>query len=112
MRIAACALVLLACAGIATAATPRPTLQLAGTAQPVVKGTGFAKFEQLKLTAFARGGPLVRRIKAGRLGGFTVRLDAQFDSCAGGHLLQVFGPKSGLVRLKLSLRECPNLDLP
>ena len=107
MRALACALVFLAVAGVATAASSRPTLRLTSTADVVVHGTGFAKREQLKLTAVLRGGQIVRRVTASRLGAFTLRLNGRIDPCTGGHLVQVLGPKSGVVRLKLSLRECP-----
>jgi hypothetical protein len=112
MRAAITVLVVLLVAGVATAATSRPTLQLAPSGELVVRGTGFAQYERLRVTAFVRGGPLVRRVTASRLGTFSLRFDANRDGCTGGHLVQAFGPKSGLVRLKLSLRECPELVIP
>jgi hypothetical protein len=112
MRAFACALVLLAIAGVATAAGTRPTLRVASTGETVVHGLGFAKREQLKLTARIQGGTLVRRVTASRLGTFTVRLAGRVDPCTGGHVVQVLGPKSGLVRLKLPLRECPVPPIP
>lgn len=112
MRIGAIVFLLLAVAATAVAGGPRPTLQLANSPALVVRGAGFAKFEPVKLTAFVRGGPVVRRVTAGPLGGFTVRFDFQRDGCTGGHLIQAVGPKSGLVRLRMSLRECPELQIP
>lgn len=111
MRALALVVVFLALAGFASAATSRPTLQLASSPELVVRGTGFAKLERLKVTAFVGSGQLVRRVTASRLGRFSVQLDARSSAC-GGAVVQAFGPKSGLVRLKLSVRACPELAIP
>jgi hypothetical protein len=111
MRTVTFVVVFFVLAGLASAATGRPTLQLASSPELVVRGTGFGKLERLKVTAFVGGGPLVRRVTASRLGSFSVRLDARLTAC-GGALVQAFGPTSGLVRLKVSVRACPELAIP
>ena len=111
MRTVTLVVVFLALAGLASAAAGRPTLQLASSPELVVRGTGFGKYERLKVTAFVRDGPLVRRVIAGRLGSFSLQLDARRTAC-GGELVQAFGPRSGLVRLKVSVRACPELSIP
>lgn len=108
MRIAAAALVLLALAGSATAAT-RPSLALGRTPTVVVHGAGFATSERLRVTVFVGSVPIVRNLTATRLGRFTLRLAVRREPCVGGPVAQAFGVRSGLVRLRLPVRDCPEL---
>jgi hypothetical protein len=88
-----------------------PKLQILDRSPLVVRGTGFASRERVVVTVDVAGERTRRRVIATFRGSFTARFeDIELDACTGATLLAT-GRRSDIVRLKISLRECPGPTL-
>src|SRR5665809_112387 len=83
MRMLLAALLVGAFVVSAAAATQgRPALRVLDEEPLVVRASGFAAKEHVTLRATTRERTIVRRVRAGRGGGFTTRFETAFDFCA------------------------------
>lgn len=116
MRMLLAALLLGGLVATASAATPganqaRPALRVLDEEPLVVRATGFKAQERVTLRATLRERTIVRRVRAGRLGGFTTRFnDTAFDFCAGVTTLRAVGASSGSVTIRPTRRPCVHLQ--
>lgn len=92
----------------ASAATQgRPALRVLDEEPLVVKASGFKAKERVTLRVATREEAIVRRVRAGRGGGFTARFnDTAFDFCAGVTSLRATGARSGAVTIRPTRRPC------
>jgi hypothetical protein len=111
----AVAVVIATCAfaGVAhdSAGAATPALHVAPGTSLTVLGSGFSAHEPVRVTVVARE-RMTRRVRVSRTGRFAARFGIPLDTCSGAILIRAAGPRSGLVRVKLSLRGCPELEIP
>src|SRR5919198_1327180 len=91
--------------GLASAASPAPSLRLV-TRQPVaVQGAHFRAFEAVTLTVTALP-PQVKRVKASRRGSFAVAFDKPVVRRCGSFAIRAVGARGSVAMLKLPLPAC------
>jgi len=94
----------------AATAQGRPTLRVVDKDPLVVRATGFTSREHVTLRATWRAKSIVRRVRSGPGGGFTIRFaGTQFDFCAGFTSLRATGARSGTVVIRPTIRPCVHL---
>ena len=97
----------------AASAGAKPRLQLLDRDPLVVRGVGFNARGRVVATAVTLAGPHVVRTRANARGTVVVRFRAlTTDPCSGAFVVRLKGASGALAALKLSLRECPQLDMP
>ena len=99
---------LVATASAATAG--RPALRVLDQNPLVVRATGFGAAEPVIVYATTRNGTVVRRLRAGSKGGFTIRFpQLTYDFCTSVSKLRATGPRSGGVTIRAPRRPCVEL---
>ena len=88
--------------------TPGPALRMVDRSPLTVLGSGFKPRERVVVTALGGAVPARARVIASRAGRFRATLNIAFDPCTGPEVIRAAGVKGSIVRLKLSLRECPS----
>lgn len=86
-----------------------PALRVLDKAPLVLRGTGFERWERVKVTVVAKHAHLVRRALASRLGTFVVRFDTVVDSCNGARAATAVGARGSKASIVLERpwqREC------
>jgi hypothetical protein len=104
------AAVVAALASTAVAGSSRPVLRIVHADPLVARASGFEALERVTVSATTRQGVIVRRVRTGSRGGFTVRFPTAFDFCAGIYKLRAVGVRSGAVTLRPTPRPCVDLQ--
>ena len=97
-------------ASTAVAGSGRPVLRIVDADPLVARAAGFEARERVTVSATSRRGVIVRRVRAGSGGGFTVRFPTAFDFCAGIYKLRAVGVRSGAIALRPTPRPCVDLQ--
>jgi hypothetical protein len=85
----------------------RPTLRIAGGSPLTLRGTHFHPRESVRIRVVMAERMLSRQLRAGALGGFTVRfVGVRLNYCALPLVITARGELSGLVRARLPLVDC------
>ncbi len=85
----------------------RPTLRIADATPLTLRGTHFQPGESVRVTVVMGEKTLARKLRAGALGGFTVRfVGVRLDYCALPLVIKARGASSGLVRARLPIVDC------
>jgi hypothetical protein len=90
----------------------QPRLRVLDKAPLVLRGTGFAAAERVKVAVVTRDGEVIRRTRASRLGIFVVRFDTFVDACFGARQANAEGrrgSKASIVLERPLQRECAEL---
>ncbi len=96
-----------ALAAAAPAAASAAKLRLAADLPLTVKGTAFKPREVVTVTIQTNERQWIRTARATTAGGFAVALPGvRYDPCRSSVTIVARGRKSGLVRLRVPLREC------
>jgi hypothetical protein len=104
------AAVVAALASTAVAGSSRPLLRVVDADPLVARASGFEALERVTVSATTRRGVIVRRVRTGSRGGFTVRFPTAFDFCAGITRLRAVGVRSGAVTIRPTPRPCVDLQ--
>jgi hypothetical protein len=101
---AAIAVIVLLGVSLGAADARRPALRIVDLAPLTVQGTSFKAGERVKLLVNA-GGPHAKTVRAGRRGGFTVRLDVSVRGCTA-VVVQAIGGRGSRAMVDLTRPGC------
>jgi hypothetical protein len=83
-------------------------IRVADPAPLTLRGVGFERYERIRLTVSLGERTVVRRLPAGRAGGFTTVFEAmRYDRCSGSLGVKAVGSGGSRVDWELVPLECP-----
>jgi hypothetical protein len=85
----------------------RPALRIADATPLTLRGAHFQPRESIRVSVLMGTRTLARELRAGPLGGFTVRFaGVTLDYCALPLVIKAVGARSGVVRAKIPIVDC------
>jgi hypothetical protein len=90
-----------------SSAATRPVVRIADDLPLTLRGTSFRPGERVRVRVLMGAATLVRTTRASRTGRFSVRFAGiRLNYCAAPLTITARGARSGLVRVRIPIREC------